>query len=88
VALEFEVCDRKHNVRSIFASMVASSSPGKKKSRNKSGSRKTKLQFLRSEIYAAFFTDLRRPRRLVGGVAGGSPINSADQIDVTNRFTP
>jgi hypothetical protein len=88
VALEFEVCDRKHSVRFIFASIITSIARAKKKSRNKSGSRKTKLQFLRSEIYAAFFTDLRRPRRLVGGVAGGSPINSADQIDVTNRFTP
>jgi hypothetical protein len=35
-----------------------------------------------------FLADFRRPRRLGAPSAGGSPISSAVQIEVTNFFTP
>ena len=37
---------------------------------------------------AAFLAALRRPRRRVGRSVGGSPINSAIQMDVTNFLVP
>jgi hypothetical protein len=41
-----------------------------------------------SEVGYDFLADLRRPRRFGVPSAGGSPINSAVQIEVTNFLTP